>query len=68
MYDTVYSAPNELRHSESVHVERTANGELSTEANNESETVRQREHDRKPAWSHSCMCVCTIAVAIAWEY
>ena len=32
MYDTMYSAPNELRHSEGVHVEGTANGELSTEA------------------------------------
>ena len=48
MYDTVYSAPNELRPSEGVHVERTANGELSTEANNESETVPRCEHDHKP--------------------
>ena len=65
MYDTVCSAPNELRHSEGVHVERTANGELSTEANNESETVPQREHDHKPGVTHAC--VCTIAVANAWE-
>ena len=58
MYDTVCSAPNELRHSEGVHFERTANGELSTEANNKSETLVQHEHDHKPAWSHSCMCAC----------
>ena len=46
MYDTVYSAPNELRPSEGVHVERTAHGELSTEAGYE--TIPRSEHDHKP--------------------
>ena len=46
MYDTVCSAPNELRHSKGVHSERTANGELSTEA--DYETIPRSEHDHKP--------------------
>ena len=66
MYDTVYSAQNELRHSEGVHVERAAHGELSAEANNDSETIPQREHDHKPGVTRAC--VCTIAVTNAWEY